>query len=167
MLAELITGLPPVLLDLTAGDQIADHAILECPVPDHARAVLRALETGHEPVLNGLGGPTYGLPRATRHASWSQAEELFASAVGWLLRGRAARIPVTDMNTRLRARFDQLRAVGIVEQNRGVYQASHIALYSSYRLPAPPIPARTGELTAEKPPAKHPGRMTAIDPDFH
>jgi hypothetical protein len=56
---------------------------------------------------------------------------------------------------------------GIVEQNRSVYQASHIALYSSYRLPAPPIPALTCELTAEKPPAKHPGRITAIDPDFH
>jgi hypothetical protein len=136
-------------------------------VPDRARAVVRALETGHEPVLDGPGGATYEAPRATRHASWSQAEQLFAAAVRWLLRGRAATIPVSDMNTRLRARFDQLRVAGIVEQNRSVYQASHIALYSSYRLPAPPIPALTCELTAEKPPAKHPGRITAIDPDFH
>jgi hypothetical protein len=60
---------------------------------------------------------------------------------------------------RLRARFDQLRTAGIVERNPGVYQASHIALYSSCRLPAPPIPALTGELTAETPPAKHPGRI--------
>jgi hypothetical protein len=159
-----------VLLDLIAGDQIADDAILGCRVPDRARAVLHGLETGHEPVLDGPGGATYELPRATRRASWSQAEQLFAAAVRWLLRGRAARIPVSDMNTRLPARFDQLCAAGIVERNRGVYQASHIALYSSYRLPPPPIPALTGEfdeLTAEKPPAKYPGRITAIDPDFH
>lgn len=42
--------------------------------------------------------PTYEAPRATRHASWSQAEQLFAAAVRWLLRGGAARIPVSDMN---------------------------------------------------------------------
>ena len=58
---------------------------------------------------------------------------------------------------RLRTRFDQLRAAGIVERNHGVYQASHIALYSTYRLPAPRDP-RT---------AKQPGRITAIDPDSH
>jgi hypothetical protein len=145
VLAELITGLPPVLLDVIAGDQIADDAILGCRVPDRARAVLRALETDHEAVLDGPRGAAYEPPRATRHASWSQAEQLFAAAIRWLLRGRAARIPVSDMNTRLRARFDQLGAAGIVERNRGVYQASHIALYSSYRLPAPPIPALTGE----------------------
>jgi hypothetical protein len=74
VLAELITGLPPVLLDLIAGDQIADDAILGCRVTDRARAVLRALETGHEPALDGPGGATYEPPRATRHASWSQAD---------------------------------------------------------------------------------------------
>jgi hypothetical protein len=125
---------------------IADDAILGCRVPHRARAVLRALETGHEPVLDGQEErPTS--TRATRHPSWSQAEQLFAASVRWLLRGRAARIPVSDMNTRLRARFDQLRAAGIVERNRGVYQASRIAHYSSYRLPPSPIPALTGELT--------------------
>lgn len=145
MLAELITGLPATLLDLIAGDQIADDAILGCPVPDRARAVLRALETRHEPVLEGLGGPTYDTPRATRHASWPLAEQVFASAVRWLLRGRAASIPVSDMNARLRTRFDQLRVAGIVERTRGVYRASHIALYSTYRLLAPPIRALTNE----------------------
>jgi hypothetical protein len=70
------------------------------------------------------------------------------------------------MNTRLRARFDQLGVAGIVERNRGVYQASHIALYSSYRLP-PPLPGLTGEWAGEHAAAKHPGQIAAIGPDFH
>ena len=53
------------MLDLTAGDQIADDAILGCRVPDRTRAVLQSLETGHEPVLDGPGGATYP------HMSWT------------------------------------------------------------------------------------------------
>ena len=145
LLAELVTGLPPVLLDLIAGDQITDDAILGCTVPNRARPVLRALESGHEPVLEPPGGPTYELPRTTRHPSWPHTEQLFADAVRQLLRGRAATVLDSDLNARLRARFDQLRAAGIVERTRGAYRASHIALYSCYQLPAPPIRALTGD----------------------
>lgn len=145
VLAELITGLPPALVDLIAGDQITDDAILGCPVPDRSQAVLRALDTHHEAALQGPAGPTYDPPLAEGHTSWPHAEQLFAAAVGWLLSGRAASIPVSDTSAKLRARLDRLRVAGIVEQNRGAYRASHLALYSSYRLPAPPIQALTNE----------------------
>jgi hypothetical protein len=45
----------------------------------------------------------------------------------------------------MRARLEQLRAEEILELTQGAYRASSIALYSSYRLPAPPIRALTGE----------------------
>jgi hypothetical protein len=57
----------------------------------------------------------------------------------------------------VRARFEQLRGNGIVELNGGAYRATHIALYSSYRLPAPPIPALTNEW----------GRSTDINRESH
>jgi hypothetical protein len=145
VLAELITGLPAALVDLIAGDQITDDAILGCAVPDRAQAVLRALDTHHEAALQGPAGPTYQPPSAKPHSPRSHAEQLFAAAVAWLLNGRAASIPVSDPSAKLRARLDQLRAAGIVERNRGAYRASHLALYSSYRLPAPPIRALTNE----------------------
>jgi hypothetical protein len=91
----------------------------------------------------------------------------FAAAVGELLRGRSASIPVADVTTRVRARFEQLRAAHIVELQRGAYRVTYIALYSSYRLPAPPVLALTGEWVDEQPAAKHPGQIAAIGPDFH
>ena len=145
VLAELITGLPAALVDLIAGDQITDDAILGCMVPDRAQAILRALDTHHEAALQGPAGPTHDPPFADGHSPWPHAEQLFAAAVGWLLNGRAASIPVSDTSAKLRAQLNQLHAAGIVERNRGAYRASHVALYSSYRLPAPPIPALTNE----------------------
>lgn len=49
------------------------------------------------------------------------------------------------MTSRVRARFEQLRAKRIVELEFGPYRATYVALYSSYRLLAPPIRARTNE----------------------
>jgi len=43
-----------------------------------------------------------------------------------------------------------------IDLERSAYRASHIALYSSYLLPAPPALA-----------AKQPGQTTPISPDFH
>ena len=110
-----------------------------------AQAILRALDTHHEAALQGPAGPTHDPPLADGHSPWPHAEQLFAAAVGWLLNGRAASIPVSDTSAKLRAQLNQLHAAGIVERNRGAYRASHVALYSSYRLPAPPIPALTNE----------------------
>lgn len=56
MLAEQLTGLPPHLLDLIGGDQIADGAILGLPVSEPARSVLR--------VLNRAGSRVLEPPRA-------------------------------------------------------------------------------------------------------
>jgi hypothetical protein len=69
----------------------------------------------------------------------------FAATVGELLRGSSASVPVGDITPRVRARLEQLRADDIVELKRGRYRATYIALYSSYRLPPPPIPALTNE----------------------
>jgi hypothetical protein len=134
LLAALVTGLPAELLQLIGGDQISANAILGCPVPAGARAVLRALEDRNEPVFE---------PLPARPAFWRPTDEAFAAAVAELLRGRSARIPIGDMTPRVRARFEQLRADHIVELELGGYRATSIALYSSYRLPAPPIRALT------------------------
>jgi hypothetical protein len=50
-----------------------------------------------------------------------------------------------------------LRADGILDRSYGAYRASYIALYSSFTRAEPP----TGSSD------KHPGRITAIHPDFH
>lgn len=144
LLAELVTGLPAELLQLIVGDQISANAILGCPVPAAAGAVLRALEDRHEPVLESPEGPMFE-PLPARPAFWRPTDQAFAAAVAELLRGRSARVPVGDMTPRVRARFEQLRAERIMELERGGYQATYIALYSSYRLPTPPIRALTGE----------------------
>ncbi len=52
-----------------------------------------------------------------------------------------ASIPFSDMNARLRVRFDHLRADGIIERKRRRLPGSHIALYRNCRLAVPPIRA--------------------------
>jgi hypothetical protein len=141
LLAELVTGLPAELLQLIGGDQVSANAILGCPVPEGARAVLRALEDRHEPVLGSPEGPQFE-PLPARPAFRRPTDQAFAAAVAELLRGR---IPIGDMTPRVRARFEQLRADHIVELELGTYRATSIALYSSYRLPATPIRALTNE----------------------
>jgi hypothetical protein len=144
LLAELVTGLPPELLQLIGGDQITANAILGCPVPAGGRAVLHALEDRHEPVLASPEGPVFE-PLPARPAFWRPTDQAFVAAVAKLLRGGRARIPIGDMRPHVRARIEQLRADHIVELELGGYRATSIALYSSYRLPAPAIRALTNE----------------------
>lgn len=132
VLAELVTGLPAELLGLIGGDQISEKAILGCPVPERARAVLRALGDRHEPVLAPPAGAVAEPPPATR-GDWTSPDRAFAAAVGWILRSPGATVPAGEMPAAVRARFEQLRAEKIVELKRGAYRASAIALYSSYR----------------------------------
>jgi hypothetical protein len=132
-LAKLITSLPDDLLGLIGGDQITDDAILGCPVPEPARAILRAIDDRHEPVLElSVWTPPEPIDDTI------SAEDRFASAVGWLLRGRSERIRIGELPPELRSRFKTLRANGILELSRGVYRASHTALYSSFRLAGTP-----------------------------
>jgi hypothetical protein len=90
LLAELVTGLPAELLQLIGGDQISNDAILGCPVPQRARAVLRALEDRHEPVLEPPEGPLCEPLSAAKRGFRSPTDLAFAATVGELLRGRAA-----------------------------------------------------------------------------
>ena len=128
-----MTGLVDEMLELIAGDQISDEAILGCLVPEGARPILRALDDHHEPVLRRPGGPVVLPVGDARGARSASAEEAVATALGWLLRDRDARIPLGDTPGAVRARFEQLCGDGLLE----LEHASEIALYSSYQLPPP------------------------------
>jgi hypothetical protein len=64
----------------------------------------------------------------------------FAAALGLLLHGRNGRIPCRDLSQPVRSRFEALRSEGILERRYRVYRASHIALYSSFRVDDPADP---------------------------
>ncbi len=132
-LAKLITGLPDTLLALTTADQITDRTILGCRVPDAACSILRAIDKQHHPVIqvahNTVLEPTDRIERPEPTAE----EKHFAAALRWLLRGRGARIPARILSTDARKRFNALRADGILEWRHREYEASRIALYSSFR----------------------------------
>ena len=132
-LAKLITGLSDGLLALTTADQITDRTILGCPVPDAARSILRAIDKQHHPVIqvayNTVLEPTDEIQRPGPTADQKQ----FMAALRWLLRGRGARIPASILAADVRERFDALRADGILERRHREYEASRIALYSSFR----------------------------------
>jgi hypothetical protein len=132
-LARLITGLPDWLLALTAADQITDRTILGCPVPDAACSILRAIDKQQHPVIqvayNTVLDPIDKIERPEPTAD----EKHFAAALRWLLRGRGARIPARILSTDAHKRFDALRADDILEWRHREYQASSIALYSSFR----------------------------------
>lgn len=149
-LAKLITGLSDEMLRLVGGDQITDEAILGCPVPNAARAILRALDDEREPVLAVPYGawppPTEDeLTEEEVTDELSRDERQFAAALGRLLRGRSERVPAIKLSRTVRSRFEALRADGTLDRRYCVYRASHIALYSSFALSAPPIGALTNE----------------------
>jgi hypothetical protein len=87
----------------------------------------------------------------------ARTDDPVGATLGWLLRDRDARIPVSDTPAACRARLEQLRGKDILELEHGAYRATEIALYSSYQLRLPAAPPATD---------KHPGRFTDIDPDF-
>jgi hypothetical protein len=95
-LAKLITGLPDELLALIGYDQITDHSILGCLVPQAARPILRAIEESHEPVLD-IPWPDPAQPGedpADRNIATEEppaVERDYATALGSLLRGRSVR----------------------------------------------------------------------------
>ena len=90
------------------------------------------------------GGREPGRGRAKRVAMAGRwGIRAVATALGWLLRDRDARIPVSDTPAAIRARLEQLRGAGILELEHGAYRASEIALYSSYQLPLPAAPPAT------------------------
>lgn len=132
-LTKLITGLPDRLLALTAADQITDRTILGCPVPDAACSILRAIDKQHHPVIqvpyNTVLDPIDEIERPEPTAD----EKHFAAALRWLLRGRGARIPARILSPDARTRFDALQADDILEWHHRDYQASRIALYSTFR----------------------------------
>ena len=80
---------------------------------------------------------------------------MWANILAKLLGGRRQCIPAARIPKFVRVQLDELRDIGAIALERGVYRVdgasverllvSDIALYSSYRLPAPPIPALTGE----------------------
>jgi hypothetical protein len=61
----------------------------------------------------------------------------FAVALGRLLDGRKVRVPCRDLSWPVRLCFEALRADGILDRRYRVYRASHIALYSSFRVDDP------------------------------
>ncbi|MGI8505264.1 MAG: hypothetical protein ACR2MK_00400, partial [Solirubrobacteraceae bacterium] len=65
----------------------------------------------------------------------------FATALGSLLRGRGASIPVADTTAAIRARFEQLRGDEILELEHGAYRATEIVLYSHLRAVRGPLKA--------------------------
>lgn len=140
-LAKLLTGLPDEQLALIGRDQITDDAILGCSVPEAARPILRAIEERHEhePVLE-IPWPVPGEPRATvldkgnATEMPSAVDREFAMALGRLLHGRKVRVPCRDLSRPVRSRFEALRADGILDRRYRAYRASHIALYSSFRV---------------------------------
>jgi hypothetical protein len=126
------------MLELIAGDQITDEAILGCPVPERARPILRALDDHHVPVLRRPGGPVVQPVGDARAAHAAPTEEALATALGWLLHERDAHIPRSETPAVIRPRLEQLRGDGILEFQHGAYRASEIAFYSSYHSPSPP-----------------------------
>jgi hypothetical protein len=145
-LAKLITGLPDELLALIGHDQITADAILGCLVPQAARPILRAIEERHEPVLDiPWPDPTQpGEDSAKRNVATQEppaVERDFATALGSLLRGRRVRIPSRELPRPVRSRFETLRSDGILDRRYRVYRASHIALYSSFRVDDPADPS--------------------------
>jgi hypothetical protein len=112
---------------------MTDRTILGCPVPDAARSILRAIDKQHHPVLrvayNTVLEPTDEIERPEPTADQKQ----FMAALRWLLRGRGARIPASILAAGVRERFDALRANGSLERCHREYEASRIALYSSFR----------------------------------
>jgi hypothetical protein len=139
-LAKLITGFSDDMLLLIGGDQITDDAILECAVPDRARPILRALDDYCDPILDVPWGPS---PEPVDEAT--QANHDFAATLSALLRGRSTRVAAEDVPLSMRPSLEQLQAAGILDLTNRAYQASHIALFSSYLLPAAPVCARVDE----------------------
>lgn len=145
-LAKLITGLPDELLALMGYDQITDDAVLGCPVPDAARPILHAIEDRHGPVLE-MPWPDPGEPREDITGQDNMTEMAppvdrdFATALGRLLHGRNVRIPCRDLSRPVRSRFETLQADGILDRRYRAYRASHIALYSSFRVDDPADPS--------------------------
>jgi hypothetical protein len=137
-LAKLITRLPDELLALIGRDQITAEAILGCPVPDAARPILRAIEDRHEPVLDipwrAPGEPSEDATDQDITTELPSVERDFATALGSLLHGRSVRIPSRDLSRTVRARFEALRADGMLDRRCRVYRASHSTLYSSFRV---------------------------------
>ena len=133
-LAKLVTGLSDELLALIGGDQVTDDAILGCAVPEAARPILRAVNDGREPVLQVPYGswPAWNTDDVANAQTTAPADQDYASALGWLLRGRSSRILSCKLSREIRSRFEALRADGILDRRLGVYRASHIALYSSF-----------------------------------
>ncbi len=90
----------------------------------------------------------------SREGAWFRD---FATALGSLLHGRSVRIPSRDLSRTVRARFEALRADGMLDRRCRVYRASHITLYSSFRV----------DSTADPGTDKRAGRSTDISRESH
>jgi hypothetical protein len=61
------------------------------------------------------------------------------SSLAVLCQGRRRFVAAAEVSAGDRARYEELRDTRILDLDRGIYRASHIALCSRYQLPAPPI----------------------------
>jgi Phage integrase family len=95
--------------DLVIAAELLGHARLE--IPWHAAS--------SEP-SDDIAGEDIAVDEPT------PLERKSADALGTLLRGSTARIPSRDLSRTVRARFEALRADGILDRRYRVYRASHI-----------------------------------------
>ena len=100
----------------------------------------------HEPVLDipWPDPPQPGEDSAKRNLATQEplaVERDFATALGSLLRGRSVPIPSRELPRPVRSRFETLRSDGILDRRYRAYRASHIALYSSFRVDDPADPS--------------------------
>jgi hypothetical protein len=127
-LARLATGLPDEMLALIGGDQITDDAILGCPVPEPARPILRAIDETNEAAFHMFVDTALEPIEDAASADYE-----FAAALGLAAPRPQRSTPGGELALELRPRFEVLRADGVLDRSDGVYRASHIARYSSFR----------------------------------
>ncbi|MFZ0092162.1 MAG: hypothetical protein WAL63_21865 [Solirubrobacteraceae bacterium] len=62
-----------------------------------------------------------------------------------LFSGRRRWVAVDDLSEADRHEYARLLERRVLDLDRGIYRASHVALYGNYQLPAPPISSLTNE----------------------
>lgn len=132
-------------------DQLTDESILGHTAPEAARPVLRA--------ITKTTGPIFPRVAQLRRASPDRPEvagqrDPVIAILGQLLGGRAHTVNVTELTERVRRKLDELVDQRILDRQRGTYRASHVALYSSFRVTGHPPGRRQA-----RPPAGIPRRF--------
>ncbi len=134
-LAALLTGLTPDLLDLIGGDQITDDSVLGHAVPKAVRPVLRALPRSTGPIF-----PRPAHQRRDRITPRGMTEDgdPTVGILARLLSGRATSVSASEIPEPAREHLESLVDQRILDHRRGMYRASHVALYSTFRIASPP-----------------------------